>query len=123
MFLFSYSFTFCWKFFRNLLAECQQIFIISSSTKITTRRRSSISVEMFVVSFSVKDQLTAADIVNHMSVDGLQEVLKKYGEERHAKLIAHAIVDSRYAFGPITTTTQLANIVSTACDGLHSYSV
>jgi len=67
--------------------------------------------------YSVKDQLTAADVVNHMSVEGLREVIKKYGEERHAKLIAHAIVDSRYAFGPITTTTQLANIVSQACDG------
>ena len=70
----------------------------------------------------VKDQLTVADVVNHMSVDGLREVIKKYGEERHAKLIAHAIVDSRYAFGPITTTTQLASIVATACAGLEQTS-
>jgi len=67
--------------------------------------------------YRVKEQLTAADVVNHMSVDGLREVLRKYGEERHSKLIAHAIVDSRYAFGRITTTTQLANIVTAACDG------
>jgi len=67
----------------------------------------------------VKDQLTAADVVNHMSVDGLRQVIKKYGEERHATLIARAIVDSRYAFGPITTTTQLASIVAMACDGLE----
>lgn len=71
----------------------------------------------------VKDQLTAADVVNYMSVDGLRQVIKKYGEERHAKIIAHAIVDSRYAFGPITTTTQLANIVTTACSGLEHNSV
>jgi len=70
---------------------------------------------------SVKDQLTAADVVNHLSVDGLRDVIKKYGEERHAKLIAHAIVDSRYAFGPIKTTSQLANIVATACGGLKLF--
>ena len=67
----------------------------------------------------VKNQLTAADVVNHMSAEGLREVIKKYGEERHAKLIAHTIVDSRYAFGPITTTTQLASVVTTACSGLE----
>jgi len=67
----------------------------------------------------IKNQLTAADVVNHMTCDGLRDVIKKYGEERHAKLIAHAIVDSRYAFGPITTTAQLANIVAMACNGLE----
>ena len=71
----------------------------------------------------MKDQLTAADVVNHMSADGLRDVIKKYGEERHAKLIAHAIVDSRYAFGPITTTAQLASIIATACDGLEPVSI
>jgi len=65
----------------------------------------------------VKDQLTAGDVVNHMSADALRQIIKKYGEEKHAKLIAHAIVDSRYAFGPITTTTQLANIVASAYHG------
>jgi len=54
-----------------------------------------------------------------MTFEGLRDVIKKYGEERHAKLIAHAIVDNRYAFGPITTTTQLANIVTLACNGLE----
>jgi len=54
-----------------------------------------------------------------MSYDGLRNILKKYGEERHAKLIARAVIDSRYAFGPITTTTQLADIVTVACDGLE----
>jgi len=69
----------------------------------------------------VKDQLTAADVINYMSVDGLCKVIKKYGEERHAKLIAHAIVDSRYAFGPITTTAQLASIVTAACNGFGTF--
>jgi len=67
----------------------------------------------------IKNQLTAADVVNHMSFEGLRDVLKKYGEERHAKLIAREIVDSRYGYGPITTTAQLANIVTMACNGLE----
>lgn len=44
-------------------------------------------------------------------------ILKKYGEERLARHIAHAIVESRYTFGKITRTKQLADIVSTAFDG------
>jgi len=71
--------------------------------------------------YRVKDQLTAADVVNHMSLKGLCQVIKKYGEERYAKQIAHAIVDSRYAFGPITTTTQLAKIITTACEGSEHF--
>jgi len=74
---------------------------------------------MWYVWCRIKNQLTAGDVVNHMSFEGLRDVIKKYGEERHAKLIAHAIVDSRYAFGPITTTRQLADIVTVACNGLE----
>ena len=51
--------------------------------------------------------LSAADIVNTMDVDELADILYRYGEERRSRRIARAIVANR----PITTTTQLADIV------------
>ncbi len=57
-------------------------------------------------------QPTAADVVNTMSESGLYRIIKKYGEDKKARLIARAIVDTRYAFGKIHTTQQLANIIS-----------
>lgn len=68
---------------------------------------------MFILS-RFPDQPTAADVVNFIDEKSLIKVLKKYGEERQAQLVAHAIIDSRYAFGKISTTKQLADIVATA---------
>ena len=56
--------------------------------------------------------MTAGDIVNYMPENGLYEIIKKYGEEKKARLIARAIVDTRYTYGHITSTTQLAGIVA-----------
>ncbi len=56
--------------------------------------------------------MSAADVVNHMSENGLYQIIKKYGEETYARVIARGIVDSRDAFGRIETTKQLAQIVS-----------
>lgn len=43
----------------------------------------------------------------------IAEVLKTYGEERHAKRIARAIVEAR-AEAPVTTTARLAGLISQA---------
>jgi 16S rRNA (cytosine1402-N4)-methyltransferase len=51
---------------------------------------------------------TAADWVNHASVEDLTEVLTRYGEERHAGKIARTIVRSR----PVRDTLHLAAIVA-----------
>jgi 16S rRNA (cytosine1402-N4)-methyltransferase len=56
---------------------------------------------------------TAADVVNAYSTEELAHVLRTYGEERHARRLAEAIVDARRR-GPIRTTTQLADVVSDA---------
>jgi 16S rRNA (cytosine1402-N4)-methyltransferase len=53
---------------------------------------------------------TAADLVNHLSVEELEETLFKYGEERWAKRIAKAIIRERCR-GPIETTQELRKIV------------
>ncbi len=50
---------------------------------------------------------SAAEIVNTLDEDELADILYRYGEERRSRRIARAIVAHR----PITTTTQLAEIV------------
>lgn len=63
------------------------------------------------------DQPTAADVVNTLDEVDLAKIFKKYGEERRAMKIAHAIVETRSAFGRITRTKELADIVESACEG------
>ena len=54
--------------------------------------------------------LTAMQVVNDSPMDVLVDIFKRYGEERFAKRIAHRIIQTRRET-PITTTTQLAEIV------------
>ena len=56
---------------------------------------------------------TASDYVNRLSHGELAYIFKNYGEEKFAKRIAAAIVKKRH-LAPITTTKQLADIISTA---------
>ncbi|MBT2968776.1 MAG: 16S rRNA (cytosine(1402)-N(4))-methyltransferase [gamma proteobacterium symbiont of Ctena orbiculata] len=57
--------------------------------------------------------LSAAEWLARAEMKQITEVLKTYGEERHAKRIARAIVEARKQ-APITSTLQLAEIVSRA---------
>lgn len=59
---------------------------------------------------------TAADVVNSLDFDSLASILKVYGEEKKAKKVAQAIVDSRFMMQSITTTWELAKVVETALD-------
>ena len=54
---------------------------------------------------------SAADIVNTASEAELADILWQYGEERAARAIARRIVQQREK-SPITTTTQLAELIS-----------
>jgi 16S rRNA (cytosine1402-N4)-methyltransferase len=58
-------------------------------------------------------KLTAADIVNTWSPTELTRIIATFGEERHARVLAHAIVDARRD-APIRTTKQLADILAAA---------
>lgn len=60
-------------------------------------------------------ELTAAKIVNEYSLDELTDILSRYGDEPKARSVAKAIIASR----PVTTTTELANIVARQWPG-HS---
>lgn len=55
--------------------------------------------------------MTAADLVNRRPAAQLVEILQSYGEERAARTIAAALVAARRN-GPITTTTELADLLS-----------
>ncbi len=54
---------------------------------------------------------SAADIVNTAAESELADILWQYGEERAARAIARRIVQER-SKAPITTTTQLADIIA-----------
>ena len=55
----------------------------------------------------------AADVVNRGEVSDLAAIFKAFGEERHAKKIARAIVKAR-EIDPIKSTGRLAEIISKA---------
>jgi len=54
---------------------------------------------------------TAADLLNTLSRTDLTRIIREYGEENRAGAIARAIEKAR-ARGPITSTVQLAGIIS-----------
>jgi len=56
---------------------------------------------------------TAADWLNSADADEIAQVLKEYGEERFARRIARAIVETRTAH-PLTSTGQLAALIAKA---------
>ncbi len=53
---------------------------------------------------------SAAELINNFSWEEIADILYQYGEERQSRPIARAIVASR----PVSTTTELADIVSRA---------
>lgn len=57
------------------------------------------------------DMPCAADVVNTLDQQALASILAAYGEERHARKIASAIVEARRV-SPITRTQQLASVVA-----------
>lgn len=61
---------------------------------------------------------TAAALVNTLPLGALADLLAEYGEERHARRIARAILAAR-ARTPITTTTELAAVIRAAVPPLR----
>ncbi|XP_066972366.1 probable methyltransferase-like protein 15 homolog [Macrobrachium rosenbergii] len=56
-------------------------------------------------------QLSASDILTHINEDHLYKVLKCFGEEKHARKIARALIESRYLLKRFKTTQELAEFV------------
>ena len=63
--------------------------------------------EQLDMRFDPSTAVTAAQIVNNSTRDELARLFKDFGEERHARTIARAIVHGR----PITTSAQLGELV------------
>ena len=63
--------------------------------------------------FSPNQPTTAADLVNQLSEQDLAEIIWKYGEERHSRRIARAIINNR----PFHTTAQLADLIAKSTRG------
>jgi 16S rRNA (cytosine1402-N4)-methyltransferase len=59
---------------------------------------------------------SAADLVQNESMESLAAILHRFGEERHSRRLARAIVDAR-AQAPITTTDALARVIESAYPG------
>ncbi|MDP3337949.1 MAG: 16S rRNA (cytosine(1402)-N(4))-methyltransferase RsmH, partial [Rhodoferax sp.] len=55
---------------------------------------------------------SVAEWLAHAELDDILEVIRDYGEERFAGAIAKAIVARRQARGPLSTTTELAQLVA-----------
>ena len=66
-----------------------------------------------------KKGATAADFVNRADAEALSDVIRRYGEDRHARRIARAIVAAR-AEQPITRSLQLADVVASAVPAARS---
>ena len=56
---------------------------------------------------------SAYDVVNHYSYEDLYHIIKNYGEEKYAKLIAKKLVEKREV-KKIETTKELADIIQTS---------
>jgi len=62
---------------------------------------------------------SAADVVNNIEEADLAHIVRKLGEERHARRVARAIVRAR-SEAPIETTAQLADIVRAVIPKSHT---
>ena len=63
-----------------------------------------------------RDPLTAQAWLNNAQSEDLATVIRRYGEERHARRVARAIIAAR----PLQTTTDLAEVVTRAVGGTRS---
>jgi 16S rRNA (cytosine1402-N4)-methyltransferase len=65
---------------------------------------------------------SAADVVNTLEQEELARIIYEYGEERHSRRIARAIVEAR-AKQPIETTAQLSEVIRRGYPGGHARGV
>lgn len=61
------------------------------------------------------EEPTAADVLAEVGEDDLVKILKVYGEEKQAKKIARAVIEARYTFKKLQTTSELGDLVASVC--------
>lgn len=62
------------------------------------------------------DNPTAADVLASATEEELYKIIKIYGEEKQARKIARAIIETRYLFKKLSTTDELADLVDSICE-------
>ena len=77
------------------------------------RHEGPLDMRMNVKSKSV----VAYDLVNKLDEATLSKIIRLYGEDQRHRKIARCIHQWRSTFGPISTTTQLANIIKIGLGG------
>jgi 16S rRNA (cytosine1402-N4)-methyltransferase len=60
---------------------------------------------------------TAAELLQQLPESEIARIIFEYGEERHSRRIARRIVERREQGQPVTTTTELADLVRLAAGG------
>lgn len=60
--------------------------------------------------------LSAYDLVNNLSEGELENIFKKFGEERYSRRVARSLVEARKS-APISTTSQLRDLIIQAMPG------
>ncbi|RXG70990.1 putative methyltransferase-like protein 15 [Armadillidium vulgare] len=68
-------------------------------------------LDMRMGGISDEDTPSAAQILSHIDELSLYKVLKYYGQEKRARLIARGIIESRILFKSLKTTKELAQLV------------
>ena len=68
------------------------------------------------------EELSAYHLVNNLSAEDLERILKGYGEERRARSISRAIVRARLK-NPIETSTRLAAVVKSVLPPSNYYGI
>ncbi|XP_071439475.1 probable methyltransferase-like protein 15 homolog [Hetaerina americana] len=58
------------------------------------------------------DQPTAADVLAHVDENDLFRILRIYGEEKRARKISRAVIESRYTFRKLRRTFELKELVA-----------
>lgn len=61
---------------------------------------------------------TAADLIARADLDSLTDIFRRWGEERQARRIAHAIIERRNT-APIRTTTELVAVIASVVPERH----
>jgi len=76
--------------------------LVSKSRGFSFAQESSLDMR-----FNAKEGKTASEMLDRMNVSEIEQILKKYGEERYYKKIAFKIKQN----GPIRSTTDLSEII------------
>jgi len=74
--------------------------------------------EILDMRYDSRESLTARDIINKWPESEIERILRGYGEERHSRSIARAIIKERKR-KPIITTFNLVDIIHRAVPWVH----